>query len=90
MSFYRSKISFNNQRNIPLVIVIEPWGEDYSLMPGEQLELLAYGRNGTPWFHVVEWDDSSQVYCEDADSFKVVQQNVELKCGHNRQEVWDG
>jgi hypothetical protein len=38
-----------------------------------------------PWFIVVEWDGITQVYCEDAADFKVVQGDRELECGHQRQ-----
>jgi hypothetical protein len=89
MSTYSSKIGLDNPRSIPVLVAVEPWGEDYTLMPGEHMEIHAYGRKGTPWFHVVGWDDSLQVYCEDTDSFKVVQRDVELKCGHKRQEASD-
>jgi hypothetical protein len=33
----------------------------------------------------VEWDEITQVYCEDTVNFKVVQGGRTLECGHQRQ-----
>jgi len=66
-------------------VAVEPWGEDFTLLPGEALEIVAVGEADTPWFHLVEWEGSSQVYCENAVDFKVLQRGIQLKCGHNRQ-----
>jgi hypothetical protein len=84
MSAPSSKIEFSNRRSEPHVVAVEPWGEDYTLLPGEALEVVAFGEAAAPWFHVVESDGVSQVYCEQAALFKVLQAGVELECGHNR------
>jgi hypothetical protein len=78
-------IGFSNQRKKPQIIAIEPWAMDYTLLPGEELEVIAWGDEAVPRFHVVEWDDTSQLYCEEAVDFRVVQNGLELKCGHRRQ-----
>jgi hypothetical protein len=80
-----ASIELSNQRASPHVIAIEPWGEDFTLMPGEELEVVAFGGERIPWFHVVEWDGATQVYCEGAVDFRVLQAGVQLECGHNRQ-----
>ena len=85
MAAITSKIGVQNRRALPHVVAVEPWGEDFTLLPGEAFEIVAFGDSATPWFNLVEWDGSSQVYCEDAEIFKVVQGTTELKCGHNRQ-----
>jgi hypothetical protein len=82
---YRSKLGVSNRRDEPQVVAVEPWGEDFTLMPGEELEVVAFGASAMPWFHVVEWAGTSQVYCEDANDFEVLQGGVQLECGHNRQ-----
>jgi hypothetical protein len=66
---YRSKLGLSNRRDAPQVVAAEPWAEDFTLMPGEELEVIAYGSEAMPWFHVVEWDGTSQVYCEACASF---------------------
>jgi len=40
--------------------------------------------SAAPSFELVEWDDASQVYCNDVDDFKVMQGEVQLECGHQR------
>ncbi len=82
-----SKLGVCNGRNAPQVVAVEPWGEDFTLMPDENLEIVAFGDVAVPWFNVVQWDGTSQVYCEDTIDFKVFQKGRELKCGHQRQAV---
>ena len=71
-------------RSKPQVVAVEPWGNDYTLLAGEQLEIVAFGDTVLPWFHVRECDGTSQVYCEDTAIFMVMQNGMELECGHNR------
>ncbi len=82
---YRSKLGLSNRRDAPQVVAVEPWAEDFTLMPGEELVVIAYGSEAVPWFHIVEWNGTSQVYCEGSASFEVLQDGVRLECGHNRQ-----
>ena len=82
---FSSKLGFWNSRKAPHVFAVEPWGNDYTLMPNEKLEIEAFGKAAVPWFNVVEWDGATQVYCEDTDDFRVFQGERELKCGHQRQ-----
>lgn len=90
MSSYVSKIGFSNHRDSPQVVAVEPWAHDFTLMPGEELEVIAYGNDAAPYFHVVEWEGTSQVHCEDCTSFEVLQGGARLECGHKRQEVAGG
>lgn len=64
---------------------MEPWANDYTLLPDEELTVIAVGKSAIPWFNLVEWDGTTQVYCEDANDFRVLQGDRELECGHNRQ-----
>lgn len=45
----------------------------------------AFGQTAFPWFHVVEWDGTTQVYYEETVDFKVLQGDRELECGHQHQ-----
>lgn len=82
---FASKLGVTNSRNGPQIVAVEPWANDYTLLPGEQLEILAFGKIASPWFNVVEWDGTTQVYCEETSDFKVLQGGRELECGHQRQ-----
>jgi uncharacterized protein (TIGR00725 family) len=85
MNAHSSKLGVSNSRNAPQVVAVEPWGNDYTLLPGEELVIVAYGNGAVPWVNVVEWDGATQVYCEETSDFKVLQDGLELECGHNRQ-----
>lgn len=80
-----SKIGISNSRKVPQEVVVEPWANDYTLLPDEELTVIAVGKSAIPWFNLVEWDGTTQVYCEDANDFRVLQGDRELECGHNRQ-----
>ena len=75
----------SNSRSVPHLISVEPWGADYTLLPGESMEVIAYGDIRAPWFELVEGSRHSQVFCESAVTFEVMQNGVVLECGHNRE-----
>src|SRR5438445_5795193 len=53
-------------------IYVEPWGDDYTLPPGEQLEIVAFGRKERPTFSIQEHDTSTSIWLEgDAYDFAV-------------------
>ena len=78
-------LGVSNRRDAPQVVAVEPWADDFTIMPGEELEVIAYGHCSAPWFFVVEWEGTSQVYCNDTDDFEVLQDGIRLECGHGRQ-----
>jgi hypothetical protein len=88
-----AKIGIVNNRTAPHVVWIEPWANDYTLMPGEELEVIATGgdlqprlvRDIQPDFNVVEHDGATQVYCENTADFKVMQGSRELPLGAQRE-----
>jgi hypothetical protein len=82
---FSTKIGIWNERKGPQVVAVEPWANDYTLLPKEKLEIVAFGDKAVPWFVVAEWDGTTQVYCEDTADFKVMQGERELPCGHQRQ-----
>lgn len=40
-----------NDRQEAFVILLEPWGEDYTIRPGQQFELVATGTTSQSRFH---------------------------------------
>jgi len=85
MTSRTSKFQAHNHKTVPHVVAVEPWGADYTLLPGESLEVVAFGGEVAPSFELVEWNDSSQVYCNDASTYEVMQNGAVIPCGHNRQ-----
>jgi hypothetical protein len=82
-----SRILVGNQSRSgnPRVVYVEPWGRDYTLLAGEDLEVSAFGHQRPPWFSIVELDGQTQVYCEGAWEAVVTQEGEQIECGHNRQ-----
>jgi hypothetical protein len=64
---------------------VEPWGEDYTPLPGEGLQITSQDNAEQPWFQVVEWPESTQICIEAGGAFEVLQDGRRLECGHNRQ-----
>lgn len=85
MTLHSLKFFVNNRRAAAHIVTVEPWGEDFTLLTGEEIEINAFSEDAASWFQLVEWEGASQVYCENAVTFKVMQGGVQLKCGHNRQ-----
>ena len=69
---------------------VEPWAEDFTLLPGEQLEIMARSNSQQPSFFVVECPESTEVYLESvSNDFEVRQNGNRLECGHNRKAAQD-
>jgi len=45
---YNSKLGVRNSRKAPQVVAVEPWGNDYTLLPDEKLEVIAFGDSAVP------------------------------------------
>ena len=84
-----ARLGFSNNTKRPRIVWLEPWGEDFTLLSGEQLEIVCRADSGQPWFHVVEHEESTQVYIESGDYPEVLQNGQRLECGHNRQVARD-
>lgn len=85
MTTRSSKLPVHNHKLVPHVVAVEPWGADYTLLPGESLGVVALGDEVAPSFELVEWNDSSQVYCNDASTYEVMQNGAVIPCRHSRQ-----
>lgn len=80
-------IHLSNSRKSPVVIYIEPLGEDYTLLPSETVQILAIGSSPASYLN---WDEKEngciQVYAEgDCTAIFVYQDGTELSCGYQRQ-----
>jgi hypothetical protein len=90
MADFSARLRVQNSTERPRIVWVEPWAEDFTLLPGEELEIRARNDSGQPWFSAVEWPDSTQVYLEDVGSdFEVLQNGNRLECGHNRKAALD-
>ncbi len=80
---YKCKIS--NDKENPLTLWLEPWGEDYTLLKNDTFEIEAESFDNQCNFHFVQIDNGLQIYVEGFYEMKGVFQNTKLlKCGHNR------
>ncbi len=80
-----------NDTGRPRIIWVEPWAEDFTLLPKEKLEIVVHGQSESWWFHVVEYDEGAQVYLEGEgnDDYQVSQGGIVIHCGHQRQAAID-
>ncbi len=89
---YSARIVIQNQTEWPRVVFVEPFGEDFTLLPGESLDVVARGSRGEelPYFQVWETVDTSSVWIEgDFREYDVLQGGIKLECGHQRQAGLD-
>jgi hypothetical protein len=89
MKYKLAKIEICNKVNHPIVIIIEPWANDYCILPGETFEITALSdkMDINSYFHVVYSENQIDVYPEgQCDDFSVMLNGQELECGHNRPE----
>jgi hypothetical protein len=85
-----AKLVANNFRRDGRTVTVwlEPLGEDYTLLAGESLEIIATGRGFTPWFDVGNVESGLSVVIEGGpQDFVVYQNGRQLLCGHNRDAV---
>jgi len=68
---YRAWIEVANRRHLPRVVVVEPWGHDYTLQPGESFELIAEGNDSIPSFSYIDRDDFLEIHCIGAGDHEV-------------------
>jgi hypothetical protein len=80
-----AKIEVSNDTKEPRIIWLEPWAEDYTLLPKEDLQIFARGKSEQPWFHFVVGEKHAQVYLMAGDIAEVFQNGHPLSCGHKRE-----
>lgn len=79
------RVSHDFKGDRPHAVWVEPWCEDHTLLPHEELTIVARGPQTVPWFHLVESEGATQVYCMDTDNFEVFQGDRPIARGHKRQ-----
>jgi hypothetical protein len=83
---FTAKLGIWNSTKRLRIVWVEPWAEDFTLLPKERLEITVTDESVQPWFCVVERPDSSQAYIESGGSdYEITQEGKRLECGHNRQ-----
>lgn len=78
-------LSLYNRRKAILLIMLEPWGEDYWLLVGESCEVQIEGAGEDFSYSMSIEEDHVAVYIEGG--FKdvcVMQKGSVLQCGHQR------
>ncbi len=80
------KLLISNNSNKPLLISLEPWGEDYTLKLKEEVEIIADDCEKDFYYHVVYENNYVAVYAEGKGNEypRVYSKGVELECGYNR------
>ena len=78
-------MAFRILRDKPHVVGVEPWGEDYTLLPKECVSITAFHDDKVPSFEIDELEGLTAVWCNDTNDFEVTQDGRRLECGHNRQ-----
>jgi hypothetical protein len=77
--------TYRNDTARPIVVFVEPWGADYTAMPGQQLRVLAQGEgDARPHFELHQSEDGVQLWCESSCAYEVFMDGIEVECGHNR------
>ena len=84
-------ITIRNDRANPHVLWIEPWGEDYTLLPGQELKVTVTSSksNTDPPFELVETEGNTQIYCDLREYPKIFVDECSVECGYNRQAAID-
>jgi hypothetical protein len=81
------KLEVTNDRATYITLWLEPWGEDYGMLPGDAFEIVAGDAGEGFYFHVVNGEKGVTVYAEGGvRQISVYHKGAELSCGHNRRE----
>jgi hypothetical protein len=90
---FLAKIGVRNDQSRPRLVYVEPWAWDYTLLPGETLEIHARNSTVLPWFNIVEHEKCIQVFIEvpalelKSTPFDVYQEGKLIDCGPNSQHT---
>lgn len=81
----RTRVSLFNPGTEAHTFSIEPWGADYTISARERIELVAFGDQTEPSFELTtDYEHSTQVWCNEANTYEVLQDGIAMECGHNR------
>lgn len=71
---------------MPVTVWVEPWGRDYTLLPGEVYRFTAIGAGPEFYFHLSWPERDLQLYAEGGcEDVMVEHGEVEVYCGHHRE-----
>jgi hypothetical protein len=86
----KETLRVTNDRSGFVTLWLEPWGEDYGIMPGDEFEIVVGDAADGFHFHIIPDDKGTKVYAEgQVTHISVFQSGAELTCGHNRRkETW--
>jgi hypothetical protein len=85
MSTPEHKLHVTNDLPAVITLWLEPWGEDYIMLPDETFEVVAKGTAAEFYFHVIYNAADIKVYAEGScDAISMFQDGRQLECGHNR------
>ena len=81
------KVVVTNDSEEQKTLVLEPWGEDYGMMPHDTFEIIEHEAGEDFYFHI-DFGEYITVYAEGSGGIypRVYQNGEELECGHNRFE----
>jgi len=78
--------SYQNSTGQSQVFFVEPWGADYTVLPGQQLRLQVSGEGAPSHFSLQHSSDGFQLVWEAGSSYPdVFMDGVPVECGHNRE-----
>lgn len=80
------RMMITNDGSDPLVVFVEPWGRDFTLLVGESFDLVLEGGSPESHFNTFCSPNRITVYAEGAvEDVLVYQGGTRVECGHNRQ-----
>ena len=85
-----SSFRVSSDRTIPVTVWVEPWGEDFTILPGEEYLFTAVRPGSDFYFHAVWQENDLVLYAEGTSGEVTVHHGtVEVFCGHNREKRHD-
>jgi hypothetical protein len=82
------KIVIRNGFENPLLLSLEPWGEDYTLLKNEEVEIVAKDCHENFYYNVCFENDYIAVWAEGGNRSeypRIYKNGEELDCGYNRE-----
>ncbi len=78
-------LEIDNPANRPHIVCVEPWGGDYTILPGQRLEVIARDHQEMPSFKVIEAEERTQVWIKARnEDYIVLQDGKRIESGHQR------
>jgi len=59
---YICKFTYTNSSNLPLLLVLEPWAEEYLLLPNIGVKIVGKGGKLGSYFELEQFDDRLIIY----------------------------